>query len=70
MSLSSFEPCASERLEEPDVDTVESEEEEGWLGWPRRACCRAGCCGCAAWGFGDETERLLSWRSCGVLEKA
>lgn len=21
-------------------------------------------------GFGDETERLLSWRSCGVLEKA
>jgi hypothetical protein len=29
MSLSSFEPCASERLEEPEVDTVESEEEEG-----------------------------------------
>lgn len=29
MSLSSFEPCASERLEEPDVETVESEEEDG-----------------------------------------
>lgn len=29
MSLSSFEACGSERLEEPDVDTVESDEEEG-----------------------------------------
>lgn len=29
MSLSSFEPCFSERLEEPEVDTVESDEEEG-----------------------------------------
>lgn len=29
MSLSSFEPCLSERLEEPDVDTVESDEDEG-----------------------------------------
>ncbi len=29
MSLSSFEPCASERLEEPEVETVESDEEEG-----------------------------------------
>jgi hypothetical protein len=25
-----------ERLDEPEVDTVESEEEEGWVGWPRR----------------------------------
>lgn len=32
MSLSSFEPCVSERLEEPEVDTVESEEEDGWDG--------------------------------------
>jgi hypothetical protein len=28
-SLSSFVACARERLEEPDVDTVESDEEEG-----------------------------------------
>jgi protein-L-isoaspartate O-methyltransferase len=40
MSLSSFEACARERLEEPEVDTVESEEEDGWVGWPKRACCR------------------------------
>lgn len=38
MSMSSLEACASERLDEPDVDTVESDEEEGWVGWPRRAC--------------------------------
>lgn len=46
MSLSSFEACASERLEEPDVDTVESDEDDGWDGWPRRACCLwlGGCC--------------------------
>jgi hypothetical protein len=45
MSLSSLVPAggpAEERLEEPDVDTVESDEEEGWLGWPSRAW--------AAWG--------------------
>lgn len=29
MSMSSFEVCAVERLDEPDVDTVESDEEEG-----------------------------------------
>lgn len=28
---------ADERLEEPEVDTVESDEEEGCEGWPRRA---------------------------------
>jgi hypothetical protein len=38
----------TERLEEPDVETVESDDEEGWDGCPRRAwftwlgtcCCR------------------------------
>lgn len=72
MSISSFEPCARERLDEPDVDTVESEEEEGWVGWPRRACWRGGCGCCCCWGdwgFGDDTERV-SCRSWGVLEKA
>jgi hypothetical protein len=69
MSLSSFEACASERLEEPEVDTVESEEEDGWDGWPKRACCRLGSCCWAAWDVGDDTERL-SCRSWGVLEKA
>ena len=40
MSLSSFvarEGPAIERLDEPDVETVESDEEEGWEGCPLRA---------------------------------
>lgn len=40
MSLSSFDTSggpARERLEDPDVDTVESEEDEGCEGWPSRA---------------------------------
>lgn len=39
-SLSSFESGgwpADERLEDPEVDTVESDEEEGCEGWPSRA---------------------------------
>jgi hypothetical protein len=35
-SLGMCEGLAEERLEEPDVDTVESEEDDGWVGWPRR----------------------------------
>lgn len=44
------EGAASERLDEPDVDTVESEDEDAWVGWPRRAgfaacsCCGRACC--------------------------
>lgn len=40
MSLSSLDTSGGpvdERLEDPDVDTVESEEEEGCEGWPSRA---------------------------------
>ena len=51
-SLSSFTPMVAppdERLEEPEVETVESEEDEGWEGCPSRdwvvvwlgGCCRA-----------------------------
>jgi hypothetical protein len=45
--------AASERLEEPEVETVESDDEDGWVGWPKRvgfaACCCCGrpCCCCA-----------------------
>jgi hypothetical protein len=72
MSLSSLETLggpARERLDEPDVETVESEEEEGGEGWPRRGCFTwVGSC-CRAWGLGADTD-LLSCRSWGVLEKA
>jgi hypothetical protein len=60
---------ASERFEEPEVDTVESEEEDGCDGWPRRVWLTwLGSC-CSACGFGAETD-LFSCRNCGVLEKA
>lgn len=65
-SLNGF---ATERLEEPEVETVESEEDEGWEGCPRRAWFTwLGAC-CETWGCGDETD-LFSWRSGGVVEKA
>lgn len=71
-SLSSLEGNAgatSERLDEPEVDTVESDEDEGCEGWPSRGGLAGGpkCWG-VCW-FGAD-EDLLSCRSCGVLEKA
>jgi hypothetical protein len=65
----SFAGLATDRLEEPDVETVESEEDEGWEGCPRRAwLTELGAC-CWAWGSGADTD-LFSWRSPGVLENA
>jgi len=55
---------ADERLDDPDVETVESDDEEGWDGWPSRAWCWG-----SSWLLGAETERL-SWRNWGVLLKA
>lgn len=68
-SLAEKDGAASERLEEDDVDTVESEDEEAWVGWTARgtfAACSGGCCCCCGCAGVD----LVSWRSCGVLEKA
>lgn len=65
-SLAAKAGVARERFEEPEVDTVESEEEEGCEGWPNLEGF-AGCVSC--WAFGADEERF-SWRSCGVLEKA
>lgn len=53
--LATSDGPADERFDEPDVETVESEDEEGWDGWPSRAWC-------SIWLLGAETERL-SWRS-------
>lgn len=68
-SLALNDGATSERFDEPEVDTVESEDEDGWVGWPRRAeftacvCCERGC-----WcGADDDRESCRSW---GVLEKA
>jgi hypothetical protein len=36
-SLTTCDGLATERLEEPEVETVESDEDEGWEGCPRRA---------------------------------
>lgn len=55
---------ANERLDEPDVDTVESEEDEGWDGCPSLAWVTLGKSV-----FGAETD-LFSCRSWGVLLKA
>jgi hypothetical protein len=68
MALSSLEVgcgLVNDRLEDPDVETVESDEEDGWLGWPSFD---VGSC-CSAWGLGADVD-LFSWRSCGVLENA
>lgn len=56
---------AIELLEEPAVDTVESEDDEGCVGWPRRA---GFICGMLC-GFGADVD-LFSERNWGVLEKA
>jgi hypothetical protein len=71
-SLSSLVPIggpADERLDDPEVDTVESDEEEGCDGWPSRVWLTwLGSC-CRTWGAGVETDRV-SWRSWGVVLKA
>jgi hypothetical protein len=64
MSPSSLEALggpASERLEEPDVETVESDEEDGWVGWPRRPCFTwvGSCCVAWFWGIGADSPLCL-----------
>lgn len=67
-SLAENEGATSERFDEPDVDTVESDDEDGCEGWPNRAVF-AGWASCSACWFGADVD-LFSCRSCGVLEKA
>ena len=55
---------ASDRLEEPEVETVESDDDEACVGWPDRGGFADWTCWC--WVDAD----LVSWRNCGVLEKA
>lgn len=64
------EGAASERLEEPEVDTVESDDEDACVGWPRRGEVVAGACCCCRVGVCWAEVDLFSWRSWGVLEKA
>jgi hypothetical protein len=61
---------ATDRFDEPEVDTVESDEDDGWEGCPSRAwfmwlgsCCWAPC------GSGADTD-LLPCCSPGVVWKA
>jgi hypothetical protein len=69
--LSSFagnDGAASERFDEPDVDTVESDDEDGYVGWPSRVAFVDWACSRVCWLGADEDR--FSCRSWGVLEKA
>lgn len=66
--LSSFEAayCAAvvERLDEPEVEAVDSDDDDVWV-W----CASLAGLFCRACEAGADVD-LTSWRSCGVLEKA
>jgi hypothetical protein len=68
-SLAAADGPAKERLDDPEVDTVESEDDEGCEGWPRRVwLAGVGSCCWTTWGEG--AVGLFSWRNWGVLLKA